>query len=141
MSKSFDELEHDVEASRGRLDGTLAELQSRLNPSNLAEELTGTRDPAGAAALEAGRFSDKIRANPLPVLLISAGFAFLAFATMRQAAERRRLRLLSEEEETLKPPLDAALPGNHPYRLEEKLGEALEETFPGSDPVSVRTTK
>ena len=41
MSKSFDELEHDVEASRGRLDGTLAELQSRLNPSNLAEELTG----------------------------------------------------------------------------------------------------
>ncbi|MHC2019967.1 DUF3618 domain-containing protein [Methylobacterium sp. CM6247] len=140
MSKSFDELEHDVEASRGRLDGTLAELHSRLNPSNLAEELTGTRDPVGATALEAGRLSDKVRANPLPMLLISAGFAFLAFATMRQAAERRRLRLLSEEEAP-KPPLDAALPGNHPYRLEEKLGEALEETFPGSDPVSVRITK
>lgn len=140
MSKSFDELEHDVEASRGRLDGTLAELQPRLNPSSLAEELTGTRDPAGAAALTAGRLSDNVRANPLPVLLISAGFSFLAFATMRQAAERQRLHLLSEEE-ALKPPLDAALPGNHPDRLEEKVDEALEETFPGSDPVSVRITK
>ena len=139
MSKSFDELEHDVEASRGRLDGTLTELQSRLNPSSLAEELTGTRHPAGAAALTAGRLSDNVRANPLPVLLISAGFAFLAFATMRQAAERRRLHLLLEED--LKPPSDAVLPGSHPDRLEEKLDEALEETFPGSDPVSVRITK
>ncbi|MHC2017759.1 hypothetical protein [Methylobacterium sp. CM6247] len=59
---------------------------------------------------------------------------------MRQAAERRRLRLISEEK-ALKPSLDAALPGNHPDRLDEKLDEALEETFPGSDPVSVRITK
>lgn len=140
MSKSIDELERDVEASRGRLDGMLAELQSRLNPSSLAEELIGTPDPAGAVALTAGRLSDAVRANPLPVLLIGAGFAFLAFATMRQTAERRRLRVLSEEE-AFKPPLDAALPGNHPDRLEEKLDEALEETFPGSDPVSVKITK
>lgn len=139
MSRSVDELERDVEASRGRLDGTLAELQSRLNPTNLAEELTGTRDPAGAAALTAGRLSDTVRANPLPVLLIGAGFAFLAFATVRQASERRRLRVLSEE--ALKAASDATLPGNHPDRLEEKLDEALEETFPGSDPLSVRITR
>ena len=139
MSKSVDELERDVEASRGRLDGTLAELQSRLNPTNLTEELTGTRDPAGAAALTAGRLSDMVRANPLPVLLICAGFGFLAFATVQQAAERRRLRVLSEE--ALKAPSDATLSGNNPDRLEEKLDEALEETFPGSDPVSVRITR
>ena len=139
MSKSVDELERDVEASRGRLDGTLAELQSRLNPTNLTEELTGTRDPASAAALTAGRLSDTVRANPLPVLLIGAGLAFLAFATVRQASERRRLRVLSEE--ALKAPSDATLSGNHPDRLEEKLDEALEETFPGNDPVSVRITK
>ena len=135
MSKSVDELERDVEASRGRLDGTLAELQSRLNPMNLTEELTGTRDPAGAAALTAGRLSDTVRANPLPALLICAGFGFLAFATVQQAAERRRLRVLSEE--ALKAPSDATLSGNHPDRLDE----ALEETFPGSDPVSVRITR
>lgn len=139
MSKSVDELERDVEASRGRLDGTLAELQSRLNPTNLTEELTGTRDPAGAAALTAGRLSDMVRANPLPVLLICAGFGFLAFATVQQAAERRRLQVLSEE--ALKAPSDATLSGNNPDRLEEKLDEALEETFPGSDPVSVRITR
>jgi len=139
MSGSVDALERDVESSREKLDGTLAELQSRLNPSSLAEELTGTRDPAGAAALTAERLSETVRANPLPVLLIGAGLAFLAFATMRQAAERRRLRVLSEE--VLKAPSDATLPGNHPDRLEEKLDEALEETFPGSDPVSVRITR
>jgi hypothetical protein len=139
MSGSVDALERDVESSREKLDGTLAELQSRLNPSSLAEELTGTRDPAGAAALTAERLSETVRANPLPVLLIGAGLAFLAFATMRQAAERRRLRVLSEE--ALKAPSDATLPGNHPDRLEEKLDEALEETFPGSDPVSVRITR
>ena len=139
MSRSVDELERDVEASRGRLDGTLAELQSRLNPTNLTEELTGSRDPAGAAALTARHLADTVRANPLPMLLICAGFGFLAFATVRQAAERRRLRVLSEE--ALKALSDATLPGNHPNRLEEKLDEALEETFPGSDPVSVRITR
>jgi hypothetical protein len=139
MSGSVDALERDVESSREKLDGTLAELQSRLNPSSLAEELTGTRDPAGAAALTAERLSETVRSNPLPVLLIGAGLAFLAFATMRQAAERRRLRVLSEQ--ALKAPSDVSLPGNHSDRLEEKLDEALKETFPGSDPVSVKITR
>lgn len=139
MSKSVDAFERDVEASRGRLDGTLAELQSRLNPSALAEELTGTRDPAGAVALTAGRLSETVRANPLAALLIGAGLAFLTFDAVRHASGRRRLRVPLDE--SLRPPSDAALPGNHPDRLEGKLDEALEETFPGSDPVSVRITK
>lgn len=140
MSKSADELEHEVEATRGRLETTLADLSSRLNPSTLAEELTGTRDPGGAVSLTAKRVVGSVRANPLPALLIGAGLAFLVYETIRQGAERRRLRILSEE--TVRHGTsDGTLPGNHPDRLEDKLDEALEETFPGSDPVSVKFTK
>lgn len=138
MSKSADQLEYDVEAARGRLETTLADLSARFNRSSLAEDLIGIRDRGGVTPT-AERLAATVRADPLPVLLIGAGFAFLVYEAMRQAAERRRLRIISDEETHR--PLDAALPGNHPDRLEDKLDEALEETFPGSDPVSVRITK
>lgn len=139
MNKSADELEHEIEATRGRLEGTLAELQSRLNPAAMAEDLTGTRYPGGAAALTAERVAATVRANPLPALLIGAGLGFLAYEAVRQGFERRRLQALPEE--SPRRSSDGALPGNHPDRLEDKLDEALEETFPGSDPVSVKIMK
>jgi hypothetical protein len=139
MSKSAEELEHEVEATRGRLETTLSDLSSRLNPSRLAEELTGTGDPGGAVGLTAERLTGALRANPLPALLIGAGLAFIAYDVLGRQAERRRLRILSDE--ALRRPPDATLPGNRPDRLEDKLDDALEETFPGSDPVSVRITK
>ncbi len=139
MSKSADELEHEVEATRGKLETTLEDLASRLNPSSLAEELTGTRDPGGTLGLTAERLAVAVRANPLPALLVGAGLAFLAYEAVRQGAERRRLRVLAEE--APRRTADGILPGNHPDRLEDKLDDALEETFPGSDPVSVRITK
>jgi|GEM_PF-1762075 len=138
MSKSADQLEYEVEAARGSLETTLANLSSRFNRSNLAEDLIGIRDLGGVTPA-AERLAATVRANPLPVLLIGAGFAFLAYEVMRQAGERRRLRTLSEG--TMHGFLDGALPGNRPDRLEDKLDEALEETFPGSDPFSVRITK
>lgn len=138
MSKSADQLEYDVETARGRLETTLADLSARFNQSSLAEDLIGIRDPDGVTPT-AERLVATVRANPLPVLLIGAGFAFLAYEVVRQAAERRRLRILSDG--AMRRPSDGALPGNHPDRLEDKLDEALEETFPGSDPVSVRITK
>lgn len=36
---------------------------------------------------------------------------------------------------------DKANPENEPGELEKRLDEALEETFPSSDPVSVKITK
>lgn len=138
MSKSADQLEYDVEAARGRLETTLADLSARFNRSGLAEDLIGIRDPDGVTPT-AERLVATARANPLPVLLIGAGLAFLAYEAMRQAAKRRWLRILSDGSTNL--PLNAELPGNHPDRLEDKLDQALEETIPGSDPVSVRITK
>ncbi len=138
MSKSADALEYDVEAARGRLETTLADLSARFNRSSLAEDLIGIRDPGGITPTTE-HLAATVRANPLPVLLIGAGFAFLAYEVVRQAGERRRLRILSDE--AMHRSVDWASPGDHPDRLEEKLDEALEETFPGSDPVSVKITK
>jgi hypothetical protein len=98
MNKSADELEYDVVATRGRLEATLADLSFRLKLSSLAKELTGTPDPGGAVSLTTERLAGTLRANPLPALLIGAGFAFLVYETMQQGAERRRLRFLFEEE-------------------------------------------
>ena len=140
MSTSANELEREVEATRGRLETTLADLSSRLNPSSLAEELTGPRDQGGAVSLTAERFVGSLRANPLPALLIGAGIAFFVYEMMRQGAERRRLRFLSGEA-VRHGASDSTLPGNHLDWLEDKLDEAPEETFPGSDPISVKITK
>jgi hypothetical protein len=139
MSKSMDALEHEVEATRGRLENTLASLQGRLNVASLAQDFVGTRDPVGVVNLTAQQLASTVRANPVPVLLIGAGLAFLFYDAVRRQAERRRLRLLADEARLYAP--DAALPGNHPDQLDDKLDAALEETFPGSDPVSVRITK
>ena len=38
-------------------------------------------------------------------------------------------------------PGDAKLPENSQENLDEKLDNAVDETFPGSDPVSVKITK
>jgi hypothetical protein len=139
MSKSMDALEHEVEATRGRLENTLASLQGRLNVASLAQDFVGTRDPVGVVNLTAQQLASTVRANPVPVLLIGAGLAFLFYDAVRRQAERRRLRLLADEARLYAP--DAALRGNHPDQLDDKLDAALEETFPGSDPVSVRITK
>ncbi|WP_449411808.1 hypothetical protein [Methylobacterium komagatae] len=64
----------------------------------------------------------------------------MVYDAVQREAERRRRRVPSEEAASRRP-LDDTLPGNHPDRLEDKLDEALEETFPGSDPVSVKITK
>lgn len=138
MTKSADELEREVEATRERLQGTLTNLQSRLTPASLSEDLVGIRGPSKAVNLTAERLLGTVRANPVPVLLICAGLGYLVYDAVMRAAEQRRLRVVAAEAQ---PRRDGELAGNDPDRLEDKLDEALEETFPGSDPVSVKITK
>ncbi|CAO4138473.1 hypothetical protein LPLAFNJD_LOCUS705 [Methylorubrum aminovorans] len=110
-----------------------------MNPAGLSEAFVGTRNPAGAVNLTVERLSAAVRANPVPVLLIGAGLAFLVYDAVARQAERRRLRILADEAIQRTP--DGTLPGNRPNQLEDKLDDALEETFPGSDPVSVKLTR
>ena len=138
MSKSVDEIEHEVEESRAKLDRTLGSLQSRLNVTDMAKSLGGLHQSSlvngGAERLVA-----EARANPVPVLLICAGLGFLVYDAVRQAAARRSGSMLTPGPDV--PVLQANLAENRADRLNDRLDAGLEESFPGSDPVSVRITK
>ena len=139
MSGSPDKLEQDVEASRGRLDRTLADLQARLNQPGIPRDFADLRRSGQAASETVERFVQDVRVNPVPALLIAAGFGLLVYEAFRTAAERRRLAVVSAG--TAVATADRHLAENHPDRMHERLDDALEESFPGSDPVSVRITK
>lgn len=138
MSKSVVEIEHEVEESRAKLDRTLDSLQSRLNVSDMVKNLGELRQ---SNLLKGGteRLMAETRANPVPVLMICAGLGYLVFDTVRQAAEKRRLAMLAAEPGVKV--LEADLAENRADRLNDRLDVGLEESFPGSDPVSVRITK
>ncbi|WP_409566214.1 hypothetical protein [Methylobacterium sp. J-070] len=71
--------------------------------------------------------------------MIAAGFGLLVYEAFRTTAERRRLAVVPAGSDVAT--TDRHLPENHPDRMHERLDDALEESFPGSDPVSVRITK
>lgn len=139
MSNSPDELEREVEASRGRLDRTLGDLQGRLAGAGIPRSLVDLRQTGEAASERVERFVDDVRTDPIPALLIAAGFGLLVYEAFRASAERRGLTVVSSGSALAT--TDGDVPGNRRARVYERLDEGLEETFPGSDPVSVRITK
>ncbi|MCJ2121698.1 hypothetical protein [Methylobacterium sp. J-077] len=139
MSDSPDKLEQDVEASRGRLDRTLADLQARFNQPGIPRDFADLRRSGQAASETVERLVADVRVNPVPALMIAAGFGLLVYEAFRNAAERRRLAVVSAGSAITT--TDRHLPENHLDRMHERLDDALEESFPGSDPVSVRITK
>ena len=139
MSDSPDKLEHDVEASRGRLDRTLTDLQARFNRPGIPRDFADLRRSGQAASETVERLVRDVRVNPVPTLLIAAGFGLLVYEAFRIAAERRRLAVVPAG--TAVATTDRHLAENHPDRMHERLDDALEESFPGSDPVSVQITK
>ncbi|MCJ2054447.1 hypothetical protein [Methylobacterium sp. J-070] len=139
MNNAPDDLERDVEASRGRLDRTLADLQARLNQPGIPRDLADLRRSGQAAGKTVERLVDEVRINPVPALLIAAGFGLLVYEAFRTAADRRRLAIVPSG--STGATTDRHLPENHPDRMHARLDDALEESFPGSDPVSVRITK
>ena len=74
-SKSAAELESEVEMQRGRLSDTIDELQTRLSPGQLLDQVMDmTKFQAGDFAQNMGR---SISSNPLPVALVGLGLAWL----------------------------------------------------------------
>ncbi|KST58965.1 hypothetical protein AO398_19755 [Methylobacterium sp. GXS13] len=136
MSNAADELEQDVEASRGRLDRTLGDLQSRLQGPGMPRDLADLRRSGQAAGEAVERFVADVRVNPVPALLIAAGLGLLVYDVVRSTARRRSTAIAAGSSAA-----DRGLAANQPDRMEARLDEALEESFPGSDPVSVRITK
>lgn len=139
MSDSPNKLEQDVEASRGRLDRTLADLQAWFNRPGIPRDFADLRRSGQAASETVERLVADVRVNPVPALMIAAGFGLLVYEAFRTAADRRRLAVVTAGSAITT--TDRHLPENHPDRMHERLDDALEESFPGSDPISVRITK
>ena len=78
-------IEHDLDQTRSRLDGHLTELQQRLSPGQVLDDVM--RYFRGSEGADFGRnLLDSVRANPLPAALTGIGVAWLMTVNPRGAA-------------------------------------------------------
>jgi hypothetical protein len=82
MESQSARLEREVEETRWQLSGTLEELRSRMTPGRVVDQVIDyTRDsPAGDFFRNLGR---EVRENPLPLVVIGIGIAWLLLASNR----------------------------------------------------------
>lgn len=83
MSSDTDRIERDLDESRHRLNDTLNQLGRKLSPGQILDEGLGLlQGQAGHFAANLGR---QVRDNPLPVVLVAAGVAWLVVSNNRKA--------------------------------------------------------
>lgn len=83
-NRSSTEIQQDIEATRAELDRTITAIERKLTPGQVLDEALGyfrTRPGSG------GDLANWIRENPVPVVLIGIGLAWLLFGP-RSAAPR-----------------------------------------------------
>jgi Protein of unknown function (DUF3618) len=82
MKSQSEQFEREAEETRWRLAGTLEELRDRMTPGRVVDELVDyTRDgPAAEFLRNLGR---EVRENPMPLVLIGIGIAWLMLASSR----------------------------------------------------------
>jgi hypothetical protein len=79
-------LERETEKTRDQLEHTLGELRARISPGQLFNQATGyLRNGSGRDFL--GNLRDEVVRNPLPMVLVGVGVAWI---TIAGAVERRR---------------------------------------------------
>jgi hypothetical protein len=89
MTDTMRELEREIEVSRARLDMTVQQLQSRANASGVVEDTLGAVQRSPYAPLYRSALQT-IRRNPIPVLLIVAGFSMFVKEMAKPVLTRRR---------------------------------------------------
>ena len=89
MGRQSEKLEREAEGVRSELAGSLAELRSRLTPGQIVDQFTDYARE-GPAAEFLNNLAREIRVNPMPVLLIVIGIAWLVLATNRQSGMASR---------------------------------------------------
>ncbi len=72
-SRSPEDIQREIGETQANLARTISSLESRLAPSDILEEVTGSLRAAGGH-----RLADAIRDNPIPAALIALGVAWLA---------------------------------------------------------------
>src|ERR1700747_1599218 len=82
MESQSEQFEREAEETRWRLAGTLEELRDRMTPGRVVDQVVDyTRDgPAAELLRNLGR---EVRENPMPLVLIGIGCAWLMLASSR----------------------------------------------------------
>ncbi|KAA2236672.1 DUF3618 domain-containing protein [Salinarimonas soli] len=88
MTQSITDLERDIEESRARLDLTIDRIQGKLSTSGVVDDVIGQVRRSGYGVV-VDRSLEAIRNNPVPVLLVVAGFGWLLHRAARQQGAGR----------------------------------------------------
>jgi hypothetical protein len=91
MTRSSEEIEREVEATRGELDRTVEALKERMTAGQIIDEMMGSMKGTAASDM-VSNLGSQARENPLPLALIGAGVAWLMFGkppAKREWRERR----------------------------------------------------
>lgn len=76
MTRSSQDIEREVEATRGDLDRTVEALKDKMSPGQIIDELTAAFKGSGSMDM-VSNLGSQVRDNPLAVAMIGAGFAWL----------------------------------------------------------------
>ncbi len=76
MTRSSEEIEREVEASRADLDQTIEALKSKMSPGQLIDELTSSFKGSGSSEMFTN-LGSQVKENPMAIALIGAGVAWL----------------------------------------------------------------
>ena len=85
MTKTAEDVEREVEASRGNLDRTVEALKNKMTPGQLFDEATHAMGGAGQQVLS--KFVDQAKENPMPLAVMGLGLAWLM--TSSNKSDRR----------------------------------------------------
>src|SRR5215469_11294657 len=84
MARESEQLEQEADQARARLSLTLQDLRARMTPGQVVDSLVDyAREAPGSDFL--GNLGREVRENPLPLLLIGIGIAWLMVASSRSA--------------------------------------------------------
>jgi hypothetical protein len=98
MTDSVTRIEFENENIRARISGMIDELRSRVSPGEVIDQVMDFARESGGGEF-VGEFAknlgDQVRANPLPCVLIGAGFAWLLMGDRLNKATRSAARGLT----------------------------------------------
>ncbi len=88
MESQSEQFEREAEETRWQLAGTFEELRDRMTPGRVVDQVVDyTRD--GPAAEFLRNLKREVRENPMPLVLIGIGIAWLMVASSRPSGLKR----------------------------------------------------
>lgn len=88
MNRSAEDVEREVEATRGALDRTVEAIKDKMTPPQIFDEVMQGMGSAGTKLV--GGLGDQVRENPVPLALIGLGLAWLVVGSRRSHSDYAR---------------------------------------------------